>query len=121
MKLTRQQIESEINDIIDEHYDCDGGAEAAHIIADKVEEWVSGVPRSKETPDSYLVDNFWRLDLASMIGRFEVAPTESAKKMWEVVKKNPKKYQFTFSYMETDKSQELVGISLTFSPHEARI
>ena len=33
----RSKLENEFNDIIDEHYDCDGGPEVAHIIADVFE------------------------------------------------------------------------------------
>lgn len=49
---SRKEIEDEVLDIIEEHYDCDGGPEAAHIIADKVEEWIKN-SKNEENKNNY--------------------------------------------------------------------
>lgn len=52
--MNRQQIEDEVFDIMKEHYDCDGGPEAAHIITDRIMGWLAN--KNSESPASSISD-----------------------------------------------------------------
>lgn len=64
--------------------------------------------------DGCLISTGFSQDIEQTVGKFVIAPTDHAKMMWDLVRKDPTNYSLAFAWIEDTATgkKDLIEISL---------